>query len=189
MAYLYEFSILCHWPNFPHYLLLPSWVKIRVYVIHAMSDAFVSQKEKPATEPQLVILKGMWSPLQDGTKSWILKSTSYHRCTRSTATCRTIFLGGGGDLKTKTAEWLPHIGQRKKKKIHNETNRRGWNEPHPWGGDPQSEGKSQPWAFSWGVKNLNPTSCTWLLRAAPKRQVPKMSSFERQWGFHSQDPP
>lgn len=93
---------------------------------------------------------------------------------------------GGGDPKPKIADSSYTLG--KKEKIHNEASR-GWNKPPPRAGDPQSGGNSQPWALPWGVKNLNPTPCAWLLGGAPERPAPKVSSFERQRGFHPQDPP
>lgn len=33
--------------------------------IYIVNDAFKSQKEEPASEPQFVILKGVWVPAQD----------------------------------------------------------------------------------------------------------------------------
>lgn len=64
-----------------------------------VSDAFKSQKEEPASEPQLVILKGMWFLVEDGSTRWTLNSTSSHR---STAVYKAIF-----SENKKPAEWTP----------------------------------------------------------------------------------
>ena len=41
------------------------YCKVKVNSIYIVNDAFKSQKEEPASEPQFVTLKGVWVPAQD----------------------------------------------------------------------------------------------------------------------------
>ena len=72
-----------------------------MYVTRVLSNAFESREEEPATEPQLVSLKGVWLPPQDADKRQTLNSLSSHTLDLQLHTEQFSLGRGGGTTQNQ----------------------------------------------------------------------------------------